>query len=68
MKGKIIEAFAALLSNYYFVRDVEKYIVSAIQGIQERKDIGSYFKVIHEALKITERIGIDRINRAIDLA
>jgi hypothetical protein len=47
LKNKVIEAFAVIIGDLYYSKEVEKYMALAIKGIANRKNLEFYFKVIH---------------------
>lgn len=62
---KIIESFATLLSNNYYFKQVERFIVLSIKAIKQVKNPESFLKVIHESLKVCKG---QSINKAIETA
>jgi hypothetical protein len=66
LKGKIIEAFAAIIGDIFYSKEVEKYMSLSIKGIANRKNLEFYFKVIHETLKISKGARIARSIEAVE--
>ena len=64
LKLKVVEAFAAIIGDLYYSKEVEKYMSLAIKGIALRKNLEIYFKVIHETLKLSKA---SRIARSIEV-
>lgn len=66
MKLKVVEAFAAIIGDIYYSKEVEKYMALAIRGIANRKNLEFYFKVIHETLKLSKASRISRSIEAVE--
>lgn len=63
IKVKAVEAFAAIIGDIYFSKEVEKYMSLSIKGISNRKNLECYFKVIHETLKLSK---VGRMGKSIE--
>lgn len=48
---KVVIAFSEMLVNIFYKKDTEKYVSQAIYGIKDRRNMDSYFKIIHYSLK-----------------
>lgn len=63
IKVKAVEAFAAIIGDLYYSKEVEKFMSLSIKGIANRKNLECYFKVIHETLKISK---VGRMGKSIE--
>lgn len=66
IKQKMIEAFALLMAEYYYSKQIEKYIGLAIKGIAIRKNLEVYYKLIDEILKISKGPRISKCIEAVE--
>lgn len=48
---RVVIAFSEMLVNIFYKKDTEKYVSQAIYGIKDRRNMDSYFKIIHYSLK-----------------
>ena len=69
LMDKVIKAFSELLVNDFYKKETEKYVSASIYGIKEKRNMDSYFKIIHNSLSKNRDFAkiIEKIDRELNI-